>query len=69
MSDRTTVTVALRVEISAGVLQEVVKHAKKWKERNQGIGESLDTADVLNRLVSRFLQTRDFERFIRDESI
>jgi hypothetical protein len=67
MSEKACVTVALRVQLPAGGLEAVVKLMPEWKKRNPQIAGGMDSADLLNLMVSRFLQAGDFEGFVRAE--
>ncbi|MDI6796581.1 MAG: hypothetical protein QMD09_06545 [Desulfatibacillaceae bacterium] len=64
MSDH--LSIHARIEIPASVLQSVVACCKKKYGANQKGNYSIDTAEELNSLISRFLAQKDFASFAAD---
>jgi len=61
-------TIHVNVQISASALQAIVANAKKVTPRDAGGALRVDTADWVNQMISKFLEERDFESFVKDGS-
>lgn len=61
-------TIHVNVQISASALQSIVANAKKVTPRDDGGSLRVDTADWVNQMISKFLEQRDFESFVKDGS-
>ena len=65
-ADQETVTVQVNLEIAPPALQAVVANTKKLASGDkEGYGK-IDTADVLNVMISQFLLERDFVTWVGD---
>lgn len=59
-------TIHVNVEISAASLQAIVANAKRMASKDaQGICR-IDTADQVSLMISRFLDEKDFDRYVLD---
>lgn len=64
--EKETVTVQVNIEILPEALQAVVASTKKLAaEDKEGYGK-IDTADVLNVMISQFLLEKDFVTWVGD---
>ncbi|MEJ2037809.1 MAG: hypothetical protein P8X55_02600 [Desulfosarcinaceae bacterium] len=63
-SERLRVNVT--VEISAASLQAVVAYAKKLAGKDASGVYRIDTADKVGEMVTRFLDEKDFEAYIKE---
>jgi hypothetical protein len=61
-----TVTININVEIAPAALEAVVANAKRITGRNEKGHYRVDTADMVSRMISLFLQERDFSAFAAD---
>jgi hypothetical protein len=61
-------TIHVNVQISAFALQTIVANAKKVAPRDGGGSLRIDTADWVSQMISKFLEQRDFENFVKDGS-
>lgn len=64
--NKETILVRANVEMTAESLQAIVQNAKKLSGKDQGGYYHVDTADMVGRLVSRFLLEKDFESYVKD---
>lgn len=60
--------VNVNIEITAAALQAIVANAKRMAHRDPNGTYRVDTADQVSAIISRFLDTRDFEQFARDSA-
>jgi hypothetical protein len=58
----------VNVQISAFALQTIVGYAKNVAAKNSSGPCRIDTADWVSHMISRFLELKDFESFVQDES-
>lgn len=58
--------VHVNIEITAGALSAIVTHAKAMAGKDARGGYRIDTADLVGRMVSLFLDRHDFEGFVAD---
>ena len=65
-SGNNTLTVNVVIELTPATLQSIVENARRLAGRNEKGHYTVDTADKLGELVSRFLAENDFERFVND---
>jgi len=61
-----TIVVNATVEMTTASLRTVVAKAKQLAGRDQKGRYRVDTADVVNRMISRFLLEKDFESFVQN---
>ncbi len=61
-----TIVVNATVEMTTASLRTVVAKAKQLAGRDQRGRYRVDTADVVNRMISRFLLEKDFESFVQN---
>ena len=61
-------TIHVNVQISASALQAIVANAKKVAPRDGGGSFRVDTADWVSQMISKFLEEKDFENFVKDGS-
>ena len=64
-----TIAISANIEITAASIQTVVEKAKKSSGRNEKGFYRIDTADILNGLISRFLLEHNFEEWVKDIDI
>jgi hypothetical protein len=65
-SGNNTLAVNVVIELTPAALQAIVENAKRLVGRNEKGHYSVDTADKVGEIVSRFLAQNDFERFVND---
>jgi len=58
-----TIAVNVVVEMTAASLRAIVEQAKRLSGRNEKGHYTVDTADKVSEMVSRFLLEKDFEAF------
>ena len=58
----------VNVQISAFALQTIVAYAKKVAAKDSSGSARIDTADWVSHMISRFLEEKDFESYVQDES-
>lgn len=63
-----TVTVRVNLEVAPGAVQAVVARAKALAGRNEKGQYQVDTADLLEKMISRFLAEKNFEAYVNDPS-
>lgn len=61
-----TIVVSARVEMTTESLRRVVEKAKQLAGRDHQGRYRVDTADVVNRMISRFLLEKDFESYVQN---
>jgi hypothetical protein len=67
MPSRDKLTIHVNIQISAPALQTIVANAKRAAPRDGGIYR-VDTADWVSQIISRFLEEKDFENYVKDGS-
>jgi hypothetical protein len=60
--------VHVNVTVTGAVLSAIVENAKQIAGREEKGGYRVDTADLVGKMISLFLEKFDFERFVRDEN-
>ena len=63
-----TVTVRVNLELAPGAVQAVVAMAKALAGRNEKGQYQVDTAELLEKMISRFLAEKNFEAYVSDPS-
>jgi hypothetical protein len=58
------ITVRVNIDLTAAALQAIVENAKKIAGRDENGIYRVDTAEWVNKMVSRFLMEKDFERYV-----
>ena len=61
-------TIHVNVQISASALQTIVANAKKVAPRDGAGSFRVDTADWVSQMISKFLNEKNFEDFVKDSS-
>lgn len=61
-------TIHINIQISAPALQTIVANAKKVAPRDGGGSFKVDTADWVSLMISRFLEEKGFENYVKDSS-
>jgi len=59
------ITVHVNVEITAASLQAIVETVKRTAGRYEKGVYRVDTADKVSEIISRFLQDKDFEGYVK----
>jgi hypothetical protein len=65
-SNPNTVLIHANIEVTVKALETMVWTAKQIAGTNSKGHFQVDTADVVNRMISRFLLEKDFESFAQD---
>ena len=65
-SGNDTLAVNVVIEISPNALQAIVENAKRLTGRNEKGHYTVDTADKVGEMISRFLAENDFDGFVND---
>jgi len=60
-----TIAVNIVVEMTTDSLKAIVENAKRLSGKNDKGHYTVDTADKVSEMVSRFLFEKDFERFVK----
>jgi len=60
-----TITVNVVVEMTTASLKAIVENAKRLSGRNEKGHYTVDTADKVSEMISRFLLEKDFEHFVK----
>ena len=60
-----TIAVHAVVEMTTASLEAIVENAKRLSERNKKGHYTVDTADRVGKMISRFLLEKDFESFTK----
>ena len=68
MTDVDTIEVHARVTMTTASLQTIVATAKAAAGKDERGRYRVDTADMVNRMVSRFLLEKGFEAWVQDEA-
>ena len=59
-----TIAVNVVVEMTTASLKAIVENAKRLSGRNEKGHYTVDTADKVSEMISRFLLEKDFEKFV-----
>ena len=62
-----TIVVSATVEMTTRSLQDIVSMAKALTGRDHEGRYRVDTAEVVNQMISRFLLEKDFEGYVRQQ--
>lgn len=65
---RPTLLVRVNVELTPETLQTIVQNAKEMAGSDEKGVYHVDTADSVSEMITRFLQERDFEAYVKDIS-
>jgi len=60
------ITVRVNIDLTAASLQAIVENAKKIAGHDEKGVYRVDTADWVNKMVSRFLLENDFESYTKN---
>jgi hypothetical protein len=60
-----TIAVNVVVEMTTDSLKAIVENAKRLSGRNEKGHYTVDTADTVGEMISRFLLEKDFEGFVK----
>jgi hypothetical protein len=63
-----TIEVRANVIMTTASLKAIVENMKKMAGQDEKGHVKVDTADAVNKMISRFLLERDFEAFAIDEN-
>ncbi|MFO7688448.1 MAG: hypothetical protein R6V60_20405 [Desulfobacterales bacterium] len=63
-----TIEVHANVVMTTASLKAIVENMKRIAGKNEKGHYRVDTADAVNKMISRFLLERDFETFAGDEN-
>jgi len=63
-----TIEVRANVIMTTASLKAIVENMKKMAGQDEMGHVKVDTADAVNKMISRFLLERDFEAFAKDEN-
>lgn len=55
----------VNVDITAAALQSIVSYAKQLAHKNENGTLCIDTADQVSEMISRFLEEKDFEAYVK----
>lgn len=61
-----TLTIHVNLEIAPGALQAIVANGKALAGADERGHYRVDTADLAERMISRFLMEKDFEAYVTD---
>ena len=61
---KNTIAVRINVEMTPASLQAIVENAKKIAGTGDKGYYTVDTADKVSEMISRFLQEKDFESYV-----
>ena len=61
-----TIAVNVVIELTPNALQAIVENAKRLTGRNAKGHYTVDTADKVGEMISRFLAENNFEGFVTD---
>jgi ribosome maturation factor RimP len=64
-SSQDKLTIHVNVDITAAALQTIVSYAKQLARQNENGTLSIDTADQVSEMISRFLDEKDFENYVK----
>ncbi|MFH1983014.1 MAG: hypothetical protein ABIL58_14325 [Pseudomonadota bacterium] len=60
------VLISATIEVPAAALQVIVETARQMSGRNQKGHYQVDTAEMVNRLLTRFVMEKDFVGYVSD---
>jgi hypothetical protein len=61
--------VNVNVELTARSLQTIVANAKKMNKADDRGIYRIDTADMVSDLITRFLQEKEFEKYVENSDL
>ncbi len=64
--DEEMITIHARVELAASSLRAIVKNAKKAAGADEKGVYRIDTAGMVDALISAFLKEKDFDAYVSD---
>ena len=64
--DIETLTVRTNIEITPKALEAIVENSKKIAGKNENGIFTVDTAEKVSEMISRFLVEKDFEGYVRE---
>ena len=59
-------SVHVNVQITAAALQSIVTNAKQVATQDTNGSYRIDTADQVSAMITRFLDEKDFEAYVKD---
>ena len=62
-----TIAVNVVVEMTTASLKAIVENAKRLSGRNEKGHYTVETADKVSKMISRFLLEKDFEDFVTNQ--
>lgn len=65
-SNNNTLAVNVVIELTPEALQAIVENAKRLAGRNEKGHYTVDTADKVGEMISRFLAENNFDSFVND---
>jgi len=65
-TDRQTIEISAVLEITPESLQSIVGNGKQLAGQDEKGHFKIDTAELANRVISRFLMEKDFESYAED---
>ena len=65
-TDRETIDISAVVEIAVESIQAIVGSGKQLAGRNEKGHFKIDTADLASKMISRFLEEKDFQSYAED---
>ena len=65
-SNNNTLAVNVVIELTPAALQAIVENAKRLAGRNEKGHYTVDTADKVGEMISRFLAENNFDSFVND---
>jgi hypothetical protein len=68
MVEKNSIIINTTLEISALALETIVDTAKIITGRNNKGYYRIETADLVSRMISRFLEEKDFTSYVQDPS-
>ena len=64
--DNDKLSVHVNVHITASSLPAIVSNAKQVAKRDANGSYRIDTADQVSAMITKFLEEKDFETFVKD---
>ena len=65
-TNNNTLAVNVVIELTPAALQAIVENAKRLAGRNEKGHYTVDTADKVGEMISRFLAENNFDSFVND---
>ena len=62
--EKETLRIHVNIDISSSALKTIVANAKRLAPRAANGSYQIDTADKVSEMVTRFLETHDFDSFV-----